>query len=175
MITIDMTRREGSQGVALVECANKRRQIYIVRADIKPNQTEEAPDGVTFIQHVFDHKPTMAEVKEFVLGVVDAKTDERILNGYEFTPDGAEYPIVVWLSRESQTNFSEAQRLGIVPVTFKLNEDANKNAIYHTFGTLAELDRFYKGGVAYIQQQLAAGWTEKDGIDWSAYSQYINE
>ena len=175
MITIDMTRCEGTKGVALVECANRRKQIYIVRTDVQNAPKEDAPDAVTFIQHVFDHRPTIDEVKEFVLGVVDAKTDARILNGYEFTPDGADEPIVVWLSRESQTNFSEAQRLEIVPVTFKMNEDVNKNAIYHTFETFDELNRFFKGGVAYIQQQLAAGWAEKDNIDWSTYSQYLNE
>ena len=39
MITIDMTRREGTRGVALVECSNKRKQTYIVRTDVKPNVT----------------------------------------------------------------------------------------------------------------------------------------
>ena len=175
MITIDMTRCEGPKGVALVECANRRKQMYIVRTDVQNAPKEDASDAVTFIQHVFDHRPTIDEVKEFVIGVIDAKTDARILNGYEFSPDGADEPIVVWLSRESQTNFSEAQRLGIVPVTFKMNEDANKNAIYHTFDNFDELDRFYKGGVAYIQQQLVAGWQEKDNIEWEPYINALNE
>lgn len=171
---IDMTRHEGTQGVALVECTNKHNQKYIVRADIKPNATEESPYGVTFIQHEFDYKPTIDEVKDFVIGVVDAKTDMRILNGYEFTPDGSDDPMTVWLSRENQSNFSEAQRLGIIPVTFKINEDDEKRAIYHTFETFDELDRFYKGGVAYIQQQLQRGWREKDSIDFSEYENQLS-
>ena len=112
---------------------------------------------------------TFDVVKEAIIADIDDRTDAKILNGYPFTPDGAEEPIIVWLSKESQTNFSEAHRLQVVPVKFKLNEDADKNAIYHTFETFDELDRFYKGGVLWIQQCLNEGWAEKDGIDWRPY------
>ena len=172
-MTIDMTRHEGSQGVALVECANKRKQKYIVRTDLQPYQTEEA-EGVTFIEKRFDYKPSIEEVKEFVIGVIDNQTDEKILNSYEFTPDGEENPIVVWLSKESQTNFSEAHRLQIVPIKFKLNETVEKQPIYHEFVTFEELDRFYKGGVQYINQCLNEGWAKKDSIDWEPYEQALN-
>ena len=87
-------------------------------------------------------KISFKDIRQAILADIDAQTDERILNGYEFTPDGADTPIVVWLSRENQTNFSEAQRLAI---------------------------RFYKGGVAYIQQCLQQGWARKDAIDWAPY------
>ena len=65
---------------------------------------------------------TFQMVKDAIIADIDAQTDEKILDGYEFTPDGADTPIIVWLSKESQTNFSEAHRLQIVPVKFKLNE-----------------------------------------------------
>jgi hypothetical protein len=42
MKEIDMTRREGPKGVALVELASKRKQKYIVRTDLQPYQTEES-------------------------------------------------------------------------------------------------------------------------------------
>lgn len=119
-------------------------------------------------------KPTIEQVKAAVLADIDKHTDEKILNGYPFTPDGAEEPIIVWLSKENQTNFSEAQRLQIVPVKFKLNETADKQPIYHTFETVEELDRFYMGGVQYIQQCLQAGWAEKDSIDWAPYEAALN-
>ena len=112
---------------------------------------------------------SLQDVKDAIIKDIDDRTDARILNGYPFTPDGSEEPIIVWLSKESQTNFSEAQRLQIVPVKFKLNETADKEPIYHTFETTTELDRFYLGGVAYIQQCLQEGWAEKDGIDWEPY------
>ena len=173
MITIDMTRREGDKNVALVELSSKRKQKYIVRTDLQHYQTEEF-DGVTFIEQRFDYKPSIEEVKEFVIGVIDNQTDEKILDSYEFTPDGEENPIVVWLSKESQTNFSEAHRLQIVPVKFKLNETADKQPIYHTFETFEELNRFYVGGVAYINQCLNEGWAKKDSIDWTPYEQALN-
>lgn len=119
-------------------------------------------------------KPSFEQVKAAILADIDKQTDEKILNGYQFTPEGAEEPITVWLSKENQTNFSEAHRLQIVPVKFKLNEDADKQPIYHTFETFEELDRFYKGGVQYINQCLNEGWARKDGIDWSPYEQALN-
>lgn len=114
-------------------------------------------------------------VKDAIIADIDAQTDEKILDGYEFTPDGEEQPITVWLSKESQTNFSEAHRLQIVPVKFKLNENEDKQPIYHTFETFEELDRFYVGGVAYINQRLNEGWARKDSIDWSPYEALFPE
>jgi hypothetical protein len=118
--------------------------------------------------------PSIEQVKEAVNADIDAQTDAKILNGYEFTPDGEEQPITVWLSKENQTNFSEAHRLQIVPVKFKLNETEDKQPIYHTFETFDELNRFYVGGVAYINQCLNEGWARKDYIDWDAYDQALN-
>lgn len=114
---------------------------------------------------------SLQDVKDAIIKDIDDRTDAKILNGYPFTPDGAEDPIIVWLSKESQTNFSEAQRLQIIPVKFKLNETEDKQPIYHTFETVEELDRFYLGGVQYINQCLNEGWAEKDGIDWEPYEQ----
>ena len=120
-------------------------------------------------------RPSFEQAKAAILADIDARTDAKIQNGYPFTPDGAEEPIIVWLSKESQTNFSEAQRLQIVPVKFKLNETEDKEPIYHTFETTTELDRFYLGGVAYIQQCLQEGWAEKDGIDWAPYEEFFQQ
>lgn len=118
---------------------------------------------------------TFQMVKDAIISDIDARTDEKILDGYEFTPDGADTPIIVWLSKESQTNFSEAHRLQIVPVKFKLNETADKLPVYHTFKTFEELNRFYVGGVAYINQCLNEGWQRKDSIDWTPYEAYFPE
>ena len=113
--------------------------------------------------------PSLEQVKKAVMEDIDRQTDAKILNGYQFTPDGAQEPITVWLSKENQTNFSEAHRLEIVPIKFKLNETDDQQAIYHEFTTFAELDHFYKGGVQYINQCLNEGWMCKDAIDWEAY------
>ena len=112
---------------------------------------------------------SLQDVKDFIIKDINDRTDARILNGYQFTPSGSEDPVTVWLSTENQHNFQEAQRLHVVPVKFKLNEDENKQPIYHTFTTTEELDAFYLGGVQYVQQCLNEGWAEKDSIDWSPY------
>ena len=112
-------------------------------------------------------------VKDAIIADIDAQTDENILDGYEFTPDGSDTPIIVWLSKESQTNFSEAHRLQIVPVKFKLNETEDKQPIYHTFETMEDADDFYLHAVAYINNTLSAGWSEKDSIDWTPYEEYF--
>lgn len=163
MTTIDMTRREGTQGVALVECTDKRRQTYIVRTDIQPKQTVESPDGVTFIQHQFDYKPTMAEVKAFVLEVIDEQVKSKIISGFVWQ----EKP--VWLSVENQLNFAHAT----APVTLKIGEDADMAAIYHEFQTAAELEAFNISCNAWKQQCLADGWAEKDAVDWEAYEEQL--
>ena len=118
-------------------------------------------------------RPSFEQAKTAILADIDAQTDEKILNGYPFTPDGAEEPIIVWLSKESQTNFSEAHRLEVVPIKFKLNETEDKQPIYHNFETFEELDRFYKGGVQYINQCLNEGWARKDAIDWEPYEEFF--
>ena len=148
----------------------QERSRTIIGYELKPIQGSELSEWheVYFPRKVVD-LPSIEQVREAVLADIDRQTDAQILNGYEFTPDGAQDPIVVWLSKESQTNFSEAHRLEIVPVKFKLNETADQQPIYHEFTTFAELDRFYKGGVQYINQCLNAGWARKDAIDWEAY------
>ncbi len=134
------------------------------------------PDGkhATWQEVYFNKKqgrPSFAQIKEAIISDIDAQTDAKILNGYQFTPDGEENPITVWLSKESQTNFSEAHRLQFVPIKFKLNETDDKQPIYHDFLTFEELDRFYKGGVLFINQCLNEGWQRKDSIDWDQYKE----
>ena len=46
--------------------------------------------------------PSIEQVKEAVNADIDAQTDAKILNSYEFTPDGASEPITVWLSRRTR-------------------------------------------------------------------------
>lgn len=114
-------------------------------------------------------------VKKAVLGDINARTDEKIVSGFVWTPEGAEAGINVWLSEENQHNFSEAQRVAVMtegaslPVKFKMGEDADGNPVYHTFTSVAELNGFYLAAVAYVQQCLDDGWAEKDAIDWSIY------
>ena len=171
---INLKRHGGAEGISVAECIDNHIGTWRVRTDFLPEEGEENQGNVTFIETEFPYKPSMDEVKEFGFAVIDAQTDAKILNGYPFTPDGAEEPIIVWLSKENQTNFSEAHRLQIVPVKFKLNETADKQPVYHVFETFEELDRFYSGGVFYINQCLQEGWAKKDNFDFTPYEQALN-
>lgn len=119
-------------------------------------------------------KPGLGAIKEAVKADINAATDERIIKGFVWNGKN------VYLSAENQRNFSEAQRIAaanpeaILPVKFKLGEDENGDPIYHTFETAEELTSFYLTAVAYVNQQLAAGWDEKDAINWSEYEQALS-
>ena len=188
-MTIDMTRHQGDNGLPLIECCDTRLQKYRVRTDFQPYVDPETEEqrGVTFIETEFPYKPTIAEVKTFVIGVIDAQTDEKILNGYEWTvlhgdDSGAHAgeTVKVWLSDENQGNFKEAHRLAsidasrIIPVRFKISEDEGKKAVYETFHSFEELNAFYLGAFAYIKGLLDEGWQKKDSFDWSEYEQALN-
>lgn len=115
----------------------------------------------------------LKDVKDAIYADINKKTDEKILNGFKWTPAGGE-PVNVYLSEENQRNFSEAQRMAaensfVLPITFKLGETDDEQPVYHTFETAEELNSFYLSAFSYINQCLNAGWKEKDAIDWSPY------
>lgn len=119
-------------------------------------------------------KPTIEQIKKAVYDDINRQTDEKILTGFVWND------MPVYLSDENQRNFSEAQRIAmfmpdsILPVTFKLGEDADGNPVYHEFTTAEELTGFYLQAVAFINQTLAEGWQRKDGIDWAPYESAVN-
>ena len=143
-----------------------------IRTTIFRFDIEETENGWECEEICINHKEPhldAAEVKKIVIDRINAKTDARILSGFQWNG------INVWLSEENQRNFSEAQRVVLMtngqslPVTFKLGEDAEGNPVYHEFTSVEELTGFYLAAVAFIQQCLAEGWQEKDSIDWSLY------
>ena len=123
-------------------------------------------------------RPSFDAAKKAIIADINARTDEKIISGFVWTPEGGD-SINVWLSEENQRNFSEAQRIAaampetILPVTFKLGEQADETPIYHEFTTAEELTSFYLQAVAYINATLADGWQEKDGIDWAPYQEAL--
>lgn len=141
---------------------------------------EVAEDGekATWYEVVFykkqTAKPTIEQVKKAVLDDINKQTDEKILTGFVWND------MPVYLSDENQRNFSEAQRIAmimpdaILPVTFKLGEQADETPIYYEFTTAEELTGFYLQAVAFINQTLADGWQRKDGIDWAPYEAALN-
>ena len=124
-------------------------------------------------RHWFTHKPTKREVLQTITDHVDSLTDAKILTGFRWNDDD-DVERSEWLSKENQSNFSEAHRLAVLlgakkfeAVKFKIGEDENKNAKYRTFSTLEELNSFYLSAFAFIKQALAEGWAEKDAAaEW---------
>lgn len=118
---------------------------------------------------------SLQDVKDAITTDINARTDEKIVSGFVWTPEGSEIAIPVWLSTENQFNFKAAYDLAVqtggatLPVTFKLGEREDGTPVYHTFETMAGAQDFYVKAVAHINQTLAAGWQEKDSIDWAPY------
>ena len=116
----------------------------------------------------------LQDVKQAIINDINAQTDERILSGFAWTPEGGE-SVPVWLSSENQFNFKAAFDLAMMtegatlPVTFKLGEQEDGTPVYHEFATVGDLQSFYTGAVAYINRTLAEGWQEKDALDFSPY------
>ena len=125
---------------------------------------------------------TLQVVKDAIIGDINARTDERILNGFPWTVlrgDHQGKTLNVWLSNENQRNFSEAQRVAgmtngqNLPLQVKVAETDEKEPIYDTFETVQEITTFYLNGVGFIDECLKDGWTEKDSIDWGPYEAYF--
>ena len=163
------TSKEKPQTVTV--SAGNKKWYLTVNAVIKETESgyEYLTNSVTL-----DYYPTMDDIKRAVCDIYNAQTDEKILSGFVWTPVGGE-PINVWLSAENQRNFSEAQRMAekygdrVLPLRFKLGEDAEENPVYHVFETVAELDSFYAEAFAFVNQCLNEGWQRKDSVDWSEY------
>jgi hypothetical protein len=126
---------------------------------------------------------TFNDVRDAICADIDARTDEAILCGYDWTVkhgDDADKAVKVWLSKENQNNFKAKHDAALVypnlvkfPMTYKISEDAEKKAIYEVFQSIEELATFYLGGINYIQTCYEAGWAEKGGIDWEPYEEFF--
>lgn len=126
----------------------------------KDNETQEY--GWNY-RKTYDHKPSLAEIKNDVLAQINANTDEKILNGLEW--QGKK----VWLSAENQRTFL---MMGVAsyPITLKIGESEDGSSNYHTFENAEDMADFSAAVTKHIQDCLTAGYEEKDGIDWSVFS-----
>ncbi len=129
-------------------------------------------ESFTFMAEEINHKPTLQEVKDIVLGWYNADIDNRILSGFTWKD------IPVWLSMENQFNYKAAYDIAIqsggetLP-TFKFG--TTEEPVYYKFESFEDLKDFYLKAMSYITQVLSEGWSIKDTINWSAYSEILDE
>ncbi len=122
---------------------------------------------------------SLADVKQAIIDDIDARTDEKILSGYEWTVlhgSDAGKTVKVWLSAENKENYKakfdmakDDPELVTWPAKFKISENDDKTPVYEYFEDFTELKTFYYGGLGYIEQTVNEGWAEKDAIDWTPY------
>ena len=125
-----------------------------------------------FMAEEFNHKPSLQEIKDSILDWCNTDIDNRILSGFVWRD------IPVWLSMENQFNYKAAydiavQSGGEILPTFKLG--TIESPVYYKFESLEDLKDFYLKAMAYVTQTLTNGWNAKDSIDWSAYSDILDE
>lgn len=160
----------GIVGVDALECINPQKDKWKVRWDIVPTGNGEE---VTFRHYIFNHKPTISEVKEIILSWMNSEIDKKILEGFEWKG------MSVWLSSENQFNYKAAYDLAVqtgganLPVVFKFG--TTEEPMYHEFKDVDELSDFYTKAMAYINSQLAEGWIKKDSVDWSTYALILDK
>ena len=152
----------------------EKRQDQVIKIGVKNYLliygygTDEDGNGYNFRKN-YDHKPTKTELKEDITQLIDGITDSKILQGFRWNE------VSVYLSTENQMNFKAAFDLNMqtgglmLPVKFKLGEDTEGNAVYHTFENMDDFTNFYTSAVSYINQCLNEGWAEKDILDMSSY------
>lgn len=121
----------------------------------------------TWSEHVFKKKPSLSQIKDFILSEINKRTDELILSGFTWKD------MLVWLSTENQFNYKAAYDLAVqtkgksLPITFKFGSSSNPQ--YYTFNSLEELTDFYTKVINHVNECLKEGWKKKDSINWEDY------
>lgn len=118
-------------------------------------------------KYVFNHIPSIDEIKNIIISYYNNITNEKILSGFVWNG------MKVWLSTENQFNYKAMFDIAIqtkgsnLPVRVKFGD--NENIIYYEFSDLEELSNFYHEMINYIQNTIQNGWKKKDNINWDIY------
>lgn len=126
----------------------------------------------TWTEAIIKPKPSLGQIKTFILDAINKRTDEKILSGFVWNGNQ------VWLSTENQFNYKAVYDVAVqtnganLPLTFKFGD--SENPIYYKFEELEDLQDFYLKALEHINEQLVIGWKKKDSIDWSTYENALN-
>nr|DAP62055.1 MAG TPA: protein of unknown function (DUF4376) [Crassvirales sp.] len=138
--------------------------------DINEDGNKVESNVGTWAEHVFRNKPSLSQIKDFILTEINKRTDRLILSGFVWKG------VPVWLSMENQLNYKTAYDLAVqtngqVLPTFKFG--TTESPVYYKFESLEDLKDFYISAMSYVTDTLAAGWQEKDKIDWTVYEDLL--
>ena len=104
----------------------------IVSYDFKADGKKNAYWHEVYFNKNRNAKPSLDQIKEAVLADINQRVKAKIIGGFVWTG------INVWLSTENQMNFVQA----IAPVTLKIGENEEGEAVYQQFDTQEELKAF---------------------------------
>lgn len=157
----------------LIHCTNPIKDTWIVLwNEVKGEFNEELEQYYlsSFSFEEFDHKPTIAEVKETIISWYNEQINSDIQGNFTWNN------MPVWLSIENQLNYKTAYDLatytsGKILPTFKFG--TSENPIYYTFEDLDTLKDFYTQMASFVAETLSKGWKEKDSIDWTIYEELL--
>lgn len=156
---------EGSRNAKYIECISPKRNRWRIRWDFSKKNDSE--DVYTFCEEDFDHKPSVEEIRNVIVGYYNQQIDYRIIQGFVWNGSP------VWLSSENQFNYKAAYDLAVqlngsnLPVVFKFGTDENPD--YIEFTTVDDLAAFYKAAVSFVNTTLQEGWKVKDNVDYGNY------
>ena len=141
--------------------------LYLICWDLKEYKIEDEGEFGTWMEEMVRFKPSLEYIKNLILCWHNEQIDEKIISGFKWND------MPIWLSSENQFNYKAAYDLAVqtgganLPITFKFG--TTYEPVYHIFSTVEELNEFYLAAMQYINDTLAAGWAEKDAIDWGLY------
>jgi len=117
----------------------------------------------------------LAEVKKAIEDHINSRTQENILNGFEYTvKHGTDKGTTVntWLSKENQENMTKLAASASAltfPVVYKIGEQEDGTPVSESFSKAEELQAFSDDITKHFLQCLQDGWAEKKNFDWSPY------
>lgn len=147
---------------------------YAVRWDIHQSESIKWARGrvTNYMERLFDHLPTLQEVRRAIESWIDAETEAAITGG--FTWEGHSVRLTVTDRQDYTAEFNLAVLTGgeNLPVTVRLGTD--ENPVYRDFTTLTELAAFYEAVRRHVRTRQQAGWLRKAEIDYTLYDEYLN-
>lgn len=119
-------------------------------------------DGMTtYAVAEYNHRPTVADVRQAVNSYYGDMVAQRILTGFVY--DG----LSVWLSEVNQLNYTAAMLTKAASLTIKGGTD--EEPVYRTLTNEEEISQFVTAMREYIAACIAEGWKLRDNFDYAPY------